>query len=68
MSKKDGKLSGNGSTTCSAAKRGQARENTSEGAIPGGDGWGRSNDQPRRAHKQEIGETDGAVRQRERRV
>lgn len=38
-------------------------EKAHEGAIPGRDGWGRSNDQPRRAHKQETGETEEAVRQ-----
>lgn len=61
--KKDGKLSGNSSKTCTTAKQGQARENTSEGALPSGNGWGRSYDQARRARKQEIRETDGAVRQ-----
>lgn len=50
------------------AKRGWAGENTSEGAVPSGDGWGRPKAQPRKAHKQEIRETDGAVRQGEGRV
>lgn len=50
------------------AKQGWAGENTSKGPVPSGGGWGRPKAQPRRAHKQEIRETDGAVRQREGRV